>query len=293
MCRPGRLSAQSQQRHCPDAEPNHSSTAVTDDSIPTAGRRTASFTPKSASHLWSILREGLTAPQVVRKRRCKQPSQARAHYGIEARLILCTLRHYTAGPEPRHRPTGGRLPRHPGRSAWISPRTRPPTRSIPTAAAFELVRIRRGFRLRHMPEKPKAPKAYARELSKAGSPTALATACSSIEDPELMVYLREQGVHLEVCPTSNIQTNVFPTLSEHAVDALYQAGISLSINTDGRALSHTTLSQEYGLLAQTFSWKLAHFQRCNLAAVEHAFAPTALKVKLNEQIRAAYSQPTS
>jgi adenosine deaminase len=235
------------------------------------------------------LRQGLS-PQAVVRTVEEAARRASAHYGIPARLILCTLRHYTAAQSLA---TAQLVVDFQGSLVAALD-------IAADEAAYALDTHRTAFELVHQAGVPAT--AHAGEAKGADSVWEslrqlgvhrIGHGVRSIEDPELMVYLREQGVHLEVCPTSNIQTNVFPTLSEHAVDALYQAGISLSINTDGRALSHTTLSQEYGLLAQTFSWKLAHFQRCNLAAVEHAFAPTALKVKLNEQIRAAYSQPTS
>lgn len=110
----------------------------------------------------------------------------------------------------------------------------------------------------------------------------------SIEDPQLVEYLRDNNIHLEICPTSNIQTDVFETIDAHAVDQLYRAGISLSIHTDGRTISNTTLSREYQLLAEHVGWTKAHFRHCNLAAIRHAFTDERTKQRLEERILAAY-----
>jgi len=111
----------------------------------------------------------------------------------------------------------------------------------------------------------------------------------SIEDPQLIDYLKQQHIHLEICPTSNIQTNVFNRITDHPVNALYQAGISLSINTDGRTIANTSLSQEYQLLARHFGWTRTHFLHCNLEAVKHAFTSKSIKTQLRQQLLAAYA----
>jgi len=111
----------------------------------------------------------------------------------------------------------------------------------------------------------------------------------SVEDENLLLFLKEKKLHLEVCPTSNIQVNVFDKIENHSVNKIYNYGISMSINTDARTISNTTLNQEYRLLDKTFNWKLGHFKKCNLEAVEHSFASEALKKKLKDQIELAYS----
>ncbi|NRB65093.1 MAG: adenosine deaminase, partial [Saprospiraceae bacterium] len=73
------------------------------------------------------------------------------------------------------------------------------------------------------------------------------------EDDTLLAQLLQMKVHFEVCPTSNVQTNVIGTFADHPVDRLYRAGHSVSINTDGRTLCNTTLSEEYIRLQETFN----------------------------------------
>lgn len=112
----------------------------------------------------------------------------------------------------------------------------------------------------------------------------------SIEDPALLDKLKAQNIHLEVCPTSNIQTDVFDAMAKHSVDQLYRAGISLSIHTDTRTISNTTLSQEYQLLTGHFAWTKAHFRHCNLEAIQHAFTDEETKARLRERIMEAYGE---
>jgi adenosine deaminase len=119
-------------------------------------------------------------------------------------------------------------------------------------------------------------------------PERLGHGVRSIEVPGLVEQLRAGAIHLEICPTSNVQTNVVATLTDHPVDELFRAGVSLSINTDGRTLSNTTLSEEYRKLGEAFAWTEREFLRCNLAAIEHAFCAPALKAQLREYLLAHY-----
>ena len=81
----------------------------------------------------------------------------------------------------------------------------------------------------------------------------------SIEDPELIAFLQEKNIHLEVCPTSNVQTNVVDEIKNHPADKIYQSGVSMSINTDARTIANVTLASEYALLENVFNWQKAHF----------------------------------
>ena len=103
----------------------------------------------------------------------------------------------------------------------------------------------------------------------------------SIEDEELVQTLLAQDIHLEVCPSSNVVTNVVDALTDHPVDQLYRQGVSLSINTDGRALVDVQLIQIFG-------WGKAHFLRCNLEAIRHAFISEKDKEALRERLLKGY-----
>lgn len=111
----------------------------------------------------------------------------------------------------------------------------------------------------------------------------------ALEDPMLMEELLALSVHFEVCPSSNVQTNVVASLADHPVDRLYRRGYSVGINTDGRTLVNTTLTEEYRRLQHTFNWSKAAFLQVNLHAAEHAFLAKAEKEKLREKLRLGYS----
>ena len=119
-------------------------------------------------------------------------------------------------------------------------------------------------------------------------PSRIGHGVRSAEDPELMAFLKKEGIHLEVCPTSNVQTNVVETIKDHPADRIYRSGVSMSVNTDARTISNTTLTNEYELLQEEFDWGKAHFLKCNLEAIEHAFASDEVKATLREKIIGAY-----
>lgn len=104
----------------------------------------------------------------------------------------------------------------------------------------------------------------------------------SYEDSTLMDYLKEKDIHLEVCPTSNIKTGIYPKLANHNIDKIYRKGTSLSVNTDGRSLSNVTLADEYQSLNKYFNWQLQDYLNVNLMAIEAAFVDKELKNKLRK-----------
>jgi len=67
----------------------------------------------------------------------------------------------------------------------------------------------------------------------------------AIEDKSLVAYLAENEVPLEVCPTSNLRTGIYPSYEAHPVKALFAAGVPITINTDDPTFFGTTLAEEY------------------------------------------------
>jgi adenosine deaminase len=121
-------------------------------------------------------------------------------------------------------------------------------------------------------------------------PSRIGHGTRSAEDEQLLVYLKQKDIHLEVCPTSNIQTNVFDTIENHSADRIYHSGVSMSVNCDARTVTPVTLSSEYELLEKIFGWTKKHFLTCNLEAVRHAFCSAKMKEALRQQILTAYSK---
>jgi adenosine deaminase len=90
----------------------------------------------------------------------------------------------------------------------------------------------------------------------------------AVEDPQLMEYLRETQIPLEVCPTSNICLKVYPSLEEHSLPSLMKQGLYISINSDDPPMFNTTLTNEYLVCHQTFGWDVELMQQLVLNAVK-------------------------
>ena len=67
----------------------------------------------------------------------------------------------------------------------------------------------------------------------------------ALDDPELVAELAERRIVLDVCPTSNVRTGVVPTLEDHPLPLLVEAGVLCSVSTDDPAMFDTDLTREY------------------------------------------------
>ena len=81
----------------------------------------------------------------------------------------------------------------------------------------------------------------------------------------------EQQIHLEVCPSSNLQTGIADTYTTHPIAYLYELGFNIGINTDNRLMSHTSMSNEFEQMATAFNWGIAEFKELTLCAINSAF----------------------
>ena len=92
-------------------------------------------------------------------------------------------------------------------------------------------------------------------------------------------WVRDRQIHLEVSPTSNVQTGAIagfaqgqpPELSDHPFDMLYQLGFNVGVNTDNRLVSGVTLSGELALIASTFDYGLGELADFQINALESSF----------------------
>jgi adenosine deaminase len=119
-------------------------------------------------------------------------------------------------------------------------------------------------------------------------PLRLGHGVRSIEDPSLLEHLRQHNIHLEICPTCNVQTDVCQTYPDHPISDIYDAGLSISVNTDTRAMTNITLTQEYEKLHRTFGWGKEQFLQCNLHALRAAFISEPVKQRLINRLLEAY-----
>lgn len=92
-----------------------------------------------------------------------------------------------------------------------------------------------------------------------------------LPDGRIARQILEQQIHLEVCPSSNLQTGIADTYSTHPIAYLFEQGFNLGINTDNRLMSNTTMSQEFEAMAEAFGWGLSEFKELTLCAINSAF----------------------
>ena len=95
-------------------------------------------------------------------------------------------------------------------------------------------------------------------------------------------YVLDRQIPLEVCPSSNLQTGVAASIAEHPISVLNDLQFAVTINTDNRLMSGTTLSNEMYLLATEAGWEIDDLYEATLAAVAGAFAPLDDKERLGQ-----------
>lgn len=110
----------------------------------------------------------------------------------------------------------------------------------------------------------------------------------AIEDPVLIRTLRESGVHLEVCVTSNLQTGIYSQAEDHPLNDLFRSGISLSLNTDGRGLTQTSLTEEFATVQRAFNWTTDMFYEVQRQALHAAFCDDLQRASLLKKLEDAY-----
>lgn len=92
-----------------------------------------------------------------------------------------------------------------------------------------------------------------------------------IENPKLVKELKDRNIHLEVCPLSNVHTNVVNSLDKHPIKLLFDYGVNLGVNTDNRTVSNTSLVKEYEGLVREFDFNINDFIKMNLNALDASF----------------------
>ncbi|MGW7364456.1 adenosine deaminase [Streptomyces sp. NPDC054841] len=106
----------------------------------------------------------------------------------------------------------------------------------------------------------------------------------------LAAYVRDNRIALEVCPTSNLQTGAAKDYATHPIDLLRRLGFRITLNTDNRLVSGTTMSHEFQHMADAFGYGPAVFEEFTVAAVESAFLPLPERRRIiDEVIRPGYA----
>lgn len=102
-------------------------------------------------------------------------------------------------------------------------------------------------------------------------------------------HVFEAGTTLEVCPTSNIHTGMYPTAADHPIGALHRAGFNVTLNTDNRLMSRVTPTHEFALVVQDQGFDLQDLEVVTLRALGAAFCDAATRDAAIEKVKAGYN----
>ncbi len=100
----------------------------------------------------------------------------------------------------------------------------------------------------------------------------------------LAAYIRDRRIPLEICPTSNLQTGAAKTIAEHPIGKLSELRFRVTVNTDNRLMSRTSMTNEMYQLVRAFNWTLADLQRVTVNAMKSAFIPFEERLKIIEGV---------
>ncbi|MCI0384671.1 adenosine deaminase [Streptomyces sp. CNQ085] len=107
----------------------------------------------------------------------------------------------------------------------------------------------------------------------------------------LAAYVRDKRVPLELCPTSNIQTGAASSYAGHPIGLLRRLRFRATVNTDNRLMSGTSMSREFGHLAETFGYTLDDMQWFTVNAMKSAFIPFDERLAMiNDVIKPGYAE---
>lgn len=100
----------------------------------------------------------------------------------------------------------------------------------------------------------------------------------------LATFVRDRRIPLELCPTSNVGTGVCATIADHPIGMLRRLRFRVTVNTDNRLMSATSMTKEMEQLRDAFGWGLDDFQWVTINAMKSAFAPFPERLRLIDEV---------
>ncbi|MBI3429867.1 MAG: adenosine deaminase [Actinobacteria bacterium] len=100
----------------------------------------------------------------------------------------------------------------------------------------------------------------------------------------LASYIRDRRVPLELCPTSNLQTGAAESIYEHPIGKLGKLRFRITVNTDNRLMSQTSMTKEMVQLVEAFEWNFQDLQRVTINALKSAFIPFEERLAIIENV---------
>ncbi|MFE5333237.1 adenosine deaminase [Embleya sp. NPDC056575] len=111
-----------------------------------------------------------------------------------------------------------------------------------------------------------------------------------VELGRLAAYVRDKRIPLEMCPTSNLQTGAATSYAEHPIGLLRRLYFRVTINTDNRLMSGTSMTREFEHLVEAFGYGLDDLQWFTVNAMKSAFLPFDERLAMiNEVIKPGYA----
>jgi adenosine deaminase len=108
--------------------------------------------------------------------------------------------------------------------------------------------------------------------------------CRLREDGDLLHYISDHRIPLECCPSSNVQTGAVKDLSRHPLKLYYDLGLRVTVNTDNRLVTDTTVSRELWLCHSRMGMSLADIKSISIAGLKSSFLPFHVKQSLLRQV---------
>jgi adenosine deaminase len=106
----------------------------------------------------------------------------------------------------------------------------------------------------------------------------------SVELGRLAAYVRDGRIPLEMCPSSNLQTGAATSIADHPIGLLTKLRFRVTVNTDNRLMSGTSMSRELALLAEAFDYGLADFRWFAINAMKSAFIPFDERLAIIDEV---------
>lgn len=106
----------------------------------------------------------------------------------------------------------------------------------------------------------------------------------------LASYVRDKRIPLEMCPSSNIQTGAAPSIAEHPIGLLTRLRFRVTVNTDNRLMSGTSMTDELDKLVEAFGYGVTDLRWFTINAMKSAFLPFDERLAIiDDQIKPAYA----
>jgi len=100
------------------------------------------------------------------------------------------------------------------------------------------------------------------------------------EDPELLAYVNNHRIPLEICLSSNVQTGVVPSIQEHPLRYYLDLGLRVTLNTDNTLFARTSIANELDMAVQVFDLTLLETENLLVNGFKSAFLPQREKEHL-------------